>query len=99
VLLVSDPMLAHEANRDAPQACDELTSFFQLNSCSNIDILLRGLIEVPLGSRASLAEVALPPQPQSHDGLDPFPPHAPALPAGPRAHRAFNLQARSESVI
>jgi hypothetical protein len=60
---------------------------------------LGGLIEVPLGGSAALAEVALSPQPHALAVLGPFPPPAPALPAGRRAHRAFGLQARSEPVI
>ena len=60
---------------------------------------LRGLIEVPLGSSAALAEVALSPQSHALDELGPFPAPAPALPAGRRAHRAFGLQACSKPVI
>jgi hypothetical protein len=46
-----------------------------------------------------LAEVAQSPQPHSHDEVEEIPSPPPAIPAGPRAHRAFNLQARSESMI
>src|SRR5262249_25486662 len=60
---------------------------------------LRGLVEVPVGGSAALAEVALPPQPHALDELGPFPAPPPALPAGRRAHRAFGLPARSEPVI
>ena len=62
------------------------------------DRQLGRVVPLPVGSRASLAEVALSPQPQL-DELGPIPTYSPAIPAGSRAHRAFGLQARSEPMI
>jgi len=54
-----------------------------------------GIVAFPPRSRASLAEVALPPQLSSLAELERVPPSSTALPAGPRMHRS----ARSEPVI
>ena len=60
---------------------------------------LGGLIPVPPRSRASLAEVALSPQPPSLTNWTLFRRMLQRVSAGSRAHRSFRLQTRSEPVI
>ena len=85
----ADPGATAEAERKATRTLRVLRSHGKLGS----------VVTVSPRSRATLAEVALSPQPHSLDDLGEIPCHPPALPAGSRAHRPFTLQARSEPMI